>query len=136
MSAAPVTIGGFNYRLNAKLDPANLANDVGTMTITGTGAGGSFAATLTVFGEIDFTPLNGGPTIPAAFTQKTFTSTANWTSTPSTNAVLVSGLVGNQNANRHTNLATGQKGKVVTGRDALTNGPGVLVPRPKKERER
>jgi hypothetical protein len=108
VSAAPVTIGGFNYRLTAKLDPANLANDVGTITISGSGAGGTFAANLTVFGEVDFTPLNGGPTIPTALTMKVFNSTANWTSTPASNAVLVAGLVGNQNANLHTNLAAGQ----------------------------
>jgi hypothetical protein len=107
-SVNPVNIGGFLYRLDARLDPANLNNDTGTMTISGTGAGGTFSSNLTVFGEVDFTPLNGGGPIPAAFTQKIFSSTANWTSTHAANAVLVTGSVGNQTANLHTNLAAGQ----------------------------
>ena len=49
-SAAPVNVGGSFFDVFVTLDPANLANDTGTMSIAGnTTTGGTFASALNVF---------------------------------------------------------------------------------------
>ena len=72
-----------------------------TMTSDGSGTGGTFASFFDVFFEISF---NGGATWGSQ-TQKHLTSNnTDWTTIEG--GLLVDGLVGDQNANRHTNKGT------------------------------
>ncbi|MGP0065498.1 MAG: PEP-CTERM sorting domain-containing protein [Isosphaeraceae bacterium] len=106
-SVAPVVVGAVSYNVFVTLDPANLSNDTGMMTISGTAAGGTFSSTLNVYFQAQFEPVGGGVG-STYYGMETFNASGSWTSTPPPGAVLVSGPVGDQNANMHTGLAKGQ----------------------------
>src|SRR5260221_6761218 len=60
-STAPVSVGGSFFDVFITLDPANLANDTGTMSIAGnTTAGGTFSSALNVFFQAHFAPTGAG----------------------------------------------------------------------------
>jgi hypothetical protein len=79
-SAAPVNIGGSFFDVFVSLDPANLANDTGTLSVMGTSTGGTFSSTLDVFFEIQFIPLVPGPAPSPIFGETMFTGSGTWTS--------------------------------------------------------
>src|SRR5438132_8409563 len=60
-SAAPVNVGGSFFDVFVTLDPANLANDTGIMSIVGnTTTGGTFSSALNVFFQAHFAPVAVG----------------------------------------------------------------------------
>jgi hypothetical protein len=61
-SAAPVMIGGHDYDLSIALDPAHLAQDVGTITIDGNASGGSYTVTSDYYINETLTSVTGPPT--------------------------------------------------------------------------
>jgi hypothetical protein len=81
-STAPVNIGGSFFDVFFTLDPSNLANDTGTLSIMGSPSGGTISSTLDVFFEIQFTPLAPGPAPSPMFGEATLTGTGTWTSAP------------------------------------------------------
>jgi len=115
VSTAPVNVGGINYNVFVTLDPNNLPNDTGTMSITGTAAaGGAFSSTLDVFFLATFEPVGGGVSIPITG-EEIFTGSGLWSPTPPAGAVIVPGAVGDQNANMHTGLSSGQSDFFISG---------------------
>src|SRR5713101_9100767 len=76
-SAAPVNVGGSFFDVFITLDPANLANDTGTMSIAGnTPTGGTFSSGLNIFFQAHFQPVGGGSAFDV-FNQVTVTSSGN-----------------------------------------------------------
>jgi hypothetical protein len=69
-STAPVTIGGTACNLFVGLDPANLAKDIGQMTIIGGPpfTSGTFDSTFTLFWEVKFKPVVAGQICPKPIT--------------------------------------------------------------------
>jgi hypothetical protein len=108
-STAPVPqLGGTVY---ISLDPNNLANDTGQITIGGTKAGGTFSSFFDVFFDVCTAPGSngvgcGGGALIASGNLQLSNAGANWTSTPS--GVIVSGPVGDQSANLHTGLGANE----------------------------
>lgn len=51
-SVGPVTIGAYTGAIFVSLDPFNLANDTGQMSVYGTSSGGTFDSTLNVFFDV------------------------------------------------------------------------------------
>ena len=103
---SPVQLGGTPYNVSVKLDPAHLADDTGTMTISENTdvISGSFTSSLNVFFEADFVPVSGGMNF-SVFGHTTFTNPGSpWARAFVRGAFLVTGPVGDQAANRHTNL--------------------------------
>lgn len=95
------------------LDPINLANDTGSMTIGGNTTGGTFTSTLNVFFDVCTTPgVNGvGCGVGSELGTGSLTfgpDTNDWSSTPLPAEPLISGPVGDQAANMHTGLAAGE----------------------------
>ena len=83
---------------------------IGMMTINsdGSGTGGTFSSFFDIFVELsmdggsNFNPFDSDPSTPLIFDPKHFTSSGtDWTTIEQ--GLLVDGLVGDQNANRHTN---------------------------------
>jgi len=107
-SATPVPGLGEVY---VTLDPNHLANDLGTINIDGTAAGGTFNSTLNVWFDVctggfgaNGVGCGGGST----YTTGEITlsqSGAPWSSTP--RGFVVSGPFGDLNANLHTGLPEG-----------------------------
>jgi hypothetical protein len=91
-STAPVSIGGFNYNASVTLDPSHLGNDMGMMMIMGSSAGGTFNSFFDVFFEVQFAPINGGPSLAPFFDHVLLNNTgATWSPTPPPGAVIVKG---------------------------------------------
>ena len=108
-SAAPVNVGGSFFDVFVTLDPANLANDTGTMAIAGnTTTGGTFASALNVFFQAHFAPTAAGSAFDV-FNQVNITSSGTaWGPTPPAGAVIVNGAddgtTADQQANKHSGL--------------------------------
>jgi hypothetical protein len=91
------------------LDPNNLANDTGTMSISGSLSGGTFTSTLDVFFDI-CTAVGvdgvgcGSGTLLTTGNLVLLNAGDTWGPTAPTGAVLVSGPFGDQAANLHTDL--------------------------------
>jgi hypothetical protein len=108
-SAAPVNVGGSFFDVFFSLDPANLANDTGTMNIAGnTTAGGTFSSAVNVFFQAHFAPLGAGSTFDI-FSQVNLTSSGTvWGPTAPAGSVIVNGpddgTTADQQANKHSGL--------------------------------
>ena len=108
-SAAPVNVGGSFFDVFITLDPANLANDTGTMSIAGnTTAGGTFSSALNVFFQAHFAPTGAGSAFDV-FNQVNLTSSGTaWGPTAPAGAVIVNGpddgTTPDQQANKHSGL--------------------------------
>lgn len=108
-SASPVTIGGLPFDVFVTLDPSNLANDTGSITIEGTPAGGTFSSDFNVYFQATFVQ-EGNPSNQMVVDGHTELSQTGdpWQPTPLPDQVLVTGLVGDLTANLHTDLASNQ----------------------------
>ncbi len=111
-SAGPIP--GLGAPIYVTLDPNNLANDTGTLTISGNATGGTFSSTLDVYFDICTAPGSGGVGCAAGATPigdgnvvLTSPDTA-WSPTSPSSAVIVTGPLGDQDANEHTGLGAGQ----------------------------
>ena len=108
-STAPVNVGGSFFDVFMTLDPANLANDTGTMSITGdTTSGGSFSSALNIFFQAHFQPVSTGSAFDV-FNQANVTSGGNsWGPIPGSAFVIVNGpddgTASDQQANKHSGL--------------------------------
>ena len=108
-SAAPVNVGGSFFDVFITLDPANLANDTGTMSIAGnTTTGGTFTSALNVFFQAHFAPTGAGSAFDV-FNQVNITSSGTaWGPTPPIGAAIVNGpddgTAADQQANKHSGL--------------------------------
>lgn len=98
------------------LNPDRLAEDVGQITINGNLSGGTFSSFFDVFFDVCLSPgadgvgcAVGTPVLyqnPTALELQN--SGADWSSTPYPSSVIVSGPVGDINANEHTGLSADQ----------------------------
>lgn len=108
-SAAPVNVGGSFFDVFITLDPANLANDTGTMSIAGnTTTGGTFSSGLNFFFQAHFAPTGAGSAFDV-FNQVNMTSSGTaWGPTPPAGAVIMNGpddgTTADQQANKHSSL--------------------------------
>src|SRR5882672_6564340 len=108
-SAAPVNVGGSFFDVFITLDPANLANDTGTMSMAGnTTTGGTFSSALNVFFQAHFAPTGAGSAFDV-FNQVNLTSSGTaWGPTAPAGAVIVNGpddgTAADQQANKHSGL--------------------------------
>lgn len=108
-SVAPVNIGGSFFDVFVTLDPAELGRDIGLMTIMGDTTGGTFDSNLNVFFDAHFANIGSPANSFDVFQLIQLTQTgAMWGPTPDPNAVIVPGALGDQNANLHSGLGTGQ----------------------------
>jgi len=105
-SISPVSIGGTSYNVFVKLDPAHLADDTGTMTISENTdvIGGTFTSRLNVYFEADLVPVSSGPSFPVHGHEIFTNPGAPWARGYPRTTFLVTGPVGDQAANRHTHL--------------------------------
>jgi hypothetical protein len=103
-STAPVNVGGSFFDVFVTLDPANLANDVGMMSIMGSLAGGTFNSFFDVFFDAHFAPVGTGQPFDVFSSIMLSQNGAAWSPTPPANAVIVTGPFGDQFANTHTGL--------------------------------
>lgn len=92
------------------LDPAMLSGDTGTMNISGSVAGGTFSSFFDIFFDICTAPAANGVGCGSGTLLHTgklslSTSGTTWGPTAPGNAVIVSGLVGDQAANLHGGLS-------------------------------
>ena len=108
-SAAPVNVGGSFFDVFITLDPANLANDTGTMSIAGnTTTGGTFSSAVNVFFQAHFAPTGAGSAFDV-FNQVNMVSLGTaWGPNPPAGAVIVNGpddgTAADQPANKHSGL--------------------------------
>ena len=112
-SAAPVSLPGGDPFIYATLDP-DIAS-TGTMAIMGTLAGGTFSSTLDVHFDICLAPgadgvgcAAGTPLLFAGELTLTDTNSPWGPTMPANPVAVVTGLVGDQAANVHTNLESWQ----------------------------
>jgi hypothetical protein len=108
-SAAPVNIGGSFFDVFLTLDPTNLANDTGTMSIAGnTTTGGTFSSGLNVFFQAHFAPTGAGAPFDVFNQINIISSGTAWGPTPPAGAVIVNGpddgTTADQQANKHSGL--------------------------------
>jgi PEP-CTERM motif len=108
-STAPVNVGGSFFDVFITLDPANLANDTGTMSIAGnTTIGGTFSSALNIFFQAHFAPLGPGSAFDVFNQVNVTNSGAAWGPTPPLSDVIVNGpddgTTADQQANKHTGL--------------------------------
>jgi hypothetical protein len=108
-SAAPVNVGGSFFDVFITLDPANLANDTGTMSIAGnTTTGGTFSSALNVFFQAHFAPTGAGAAFDVFNQVNLISSGTAWGPTPPAGAVIVNGpddgTAADQQANTHSGL--------------------------------
>jgi hypothetical protein len=107
-SVAPVNIGGSFFDVFVTLDPANLSLDTGTMTMSGTPAGGTFSSILDIFYRVRLVPVGGGPPTDS-FGNALMLGLDSWAPTPLPGTLLISGVdegaaAQDQAANHHTGL--------------------------------
>ena len=93
-STAPVTIGGTTYNVMVGLAPgATGMQDMGTINISGTTAGGTFTSSLDVFFDTHFMPISGPGAAFYVFNDVLLSNPgAPWSPTPPGGQVLVSGF--------------------------------------------
>ena len=103
-STAPVNIGGSFFDVFVTLDPANLGNDIGMMSIMGTLGGGTFTSFFDVFFDAHFAPVSTGQPFDIFSSITLNNGGSAWSPTPPTDAVIVTGPFGDQFANTHTGL--------------------------------
>ncbi len=91
-STAPVNVGGSFFDVFVTLDPANLASDVGMMTIMGSSAGGTFDSFFDVFFDAHFAPIGAGNPFDVFSSVHLSQSGAMWGPTPTGGTLIVPGL--------------------------------------------
>lgn len=128
-SISPATIGAFSGPIFISLDPANLTNDTGTISIGGSTAGGTFTSALNVYFDVCTAPGVNGVGCGAGVSLETGSlpltnSGANWSPTPAAGTEIVSGLYGDQAANLHTGLPTGEVDFFINPPGFTESGPG------------
>lgn len=110
-SIDPVNVGGSFFDVFVHLTPGT--SSVGEMTINhefaddGTAPEGTFTSFFDLFFTVDLTPTGGGAPLSQDFVSRLVSDPAFWSHEPSLNAVLVSGLPGDQAANLHSPLPVG-----------------------------
>jgi hypothetical protein len=132
-STSRVNVGGSFFDVFVTLDPSNLKNDLGQFNISenSTGKGGTYTSFFDVFYEADFTPVGKGPGFSLFGDLSLSNGGADWQNRPSIpDPTLVLGLVGDQNANLHTNLGPGQMDFFLSGTLAECGSNGCLVTGP------
>jgi hypothetical protein len=102
-STAPVNIGGSFFDVFVTLDPANLQNDTGAMTVTGSLGGGTFSSTLNVFFDAHFQPLVGNSFFDVFTSISLSNSGAQWVPTPAVGALIVAGPDDGSSADQSAN---------------------------------
>jgi PEP-CTERM motif len=109
-SVAPVNIGGSFFDVFVTLDPAELGRDIGSMSIMGDTTGGTFNSSFfDIFFKAHFANIGSPANSFDVFSSVQLSQTgALWGPTPPPNAVIVPGALGDQNANLHSGLGTGQ----------------------------
>ena len=103
-STAPVNVGGSFFDVFVTLDPKNLGNDRGSMSIMGSLAGGTFTSSFNVFFEANFVPVGGGSGTPIFNNILLSNGGSAWSPTPPPSAVIVKGPFRDQSANTHAGL--------------------------------
>lgn len=107
VSTAPVNIGGAFFDVSVTLDPAHLADDIGTATGSGTLAGGTFSMSFTEFLDVHLTPHGGGTGFDVFVSQVLSNPSTSWGPTPPPGAVLVLGPDDGSSADQRANLHGG-----------------------------
>jgi hypothetical protein len=138
-SIAPVNIGGNFYSVFITLDPKPTAvnsphpygsamTDSGLMVISGTAAnGGTFSAMFDEYLDVNFVPIKTGATIAAKLDVQMYVTNGVWGPSPPPGTAIVSGIAGNQYANRHTGLSASQADFFVTTEVSEVAGNSVYV---------
>lgn len=106
-STAPVNVGGTLFDVFVTLDPRHLADDIGTATVSGTLAGGTFSSSFTEFLDVRITPHGGGTSFDVFFSQILSNLSASWGPTLPPGAVLVLGPDDGSSADLAANLHGG-----------------------------
>lgn len=115
-STAPVTVSpsGPTIPIFISLDPLNLANDTGTMSIVGSVTGGTFNSSLNVYFDIctavsddNGVGCGSGTTLGTGMLDLV-NSGDSWSPTPLAGDVLVTGPFGDPAANLHTGLPSNE----------------------------
>jgi len=146
-SVGPVPVPGVGtIPIFASLDPANLGKDTGTITITGSLAGGTFSSFFDVFFDVCTAPgVNGigcgaGTSLGTGNFALQSQGPQGWLPTPPPDAFEVMGPFGDQAANIHTGLPanevdffTGYTINPVTGVPPLIGPDGLPELTPLKE---
>jgi hypothetical protein len=78
------------------------------MSIAGSTAGGTFTSSLAVYYEAQFQPVGGGTGPAPVFGMVALTGAATWAPVPPPGAIIVPGPFGDQNANLHSGLPSGE----------------------------
>jgi hypothetical protein len=107
VSTAPVNVGGSFFDVFVTLDPAHLADDIGTATGSGTLSGGTFSTSFTESLDVHFAPHGGGTGFDVFLSQVLSNSSASWSPTPPPGAVLVPGPDDGSSADQRANLHSG-----------------------------
>jgi len=128
-STAPVAgFGGVPVYIT--LDPLNLANDSGMITIGGSLSGGTFSSNLDVFFDVCITPGAMGVGCVSATLATAMVSLsqsgAPWLPTPSAGDVIVTGLTPDQAANLHTGLLPNEVDFFASGPVTHCGGTGCI----------
>jgi len=92
-SRSPIQIGASFFDVFVDLDPAHLADDIGTLTVTGDATGGNFTEQLTYFARlqtVNTSDQSAGPTSVIEITS-TMSTPGSWTPTPPDGAIIVTG---------------------------------------------
>src|SRR5574337_61224 len=90
-STAPVNIGGNFFDVFVTLDPANLNNDIGQMTIMGNLGGGTFDSFFDVFFDAHFAPTGVGQAFDVFSSLTISQQGAMWGPTPTASTLIVPG---------------------------------------------
>ena len=107
VSTEAINIGGSFFDIFVSLTPQTTSN--GKMWINDDG---TFSSELNVLFDVSFAPQGSGIGSASCILQNCsfadiLTASGQWGSQPPAGAVIVKGLVGNQDANLHTNLSLG-----------------------------
>ena len=128
-NTSPVNVGGNFYDVSVTLDPANLGNDTGHATYSGSTAGGTFTSDLNVYFTAMFTPVGAGSPFLVPGNVLLTNSGASWLPTPPPGAVIVpgphDGSAADQAANLHSGLINECRltNGIVCEVDAFVDGP-------------
>jgi hypothetical protein len=110
--ASPINIGGSFFDVFVALDPAHLANDTGSMTISGNLNGGTFTSTLNVFFTANFVPVTTGNPFTVSSSTSLVNTGTSWGPRPLSVGLLVTcaddDSAADQGCNHHTGLASNE----------------------------
>lgn len=127
----PIAHSLFNVTL--ELDPAHLADDIGTMSISGTSAGGSFVTdSLDAYTIAHFQQISGSVQFDVSDLLALSSGPAAWSPLPGAGDALIFGPAGDQNVNSHTGLTPDQSDFFPASYQlgSLTLSPATVTPEP------